>query len=170
MRVRVMDLKKYTLEDLLLAAMKSEIESHAVYTSIATQVKNGLLKDKFKFLAQEEKKHRQFIEQVYKAKFPKKKIMIPETTPVPLPSLLMPEEDTPLGTILKNAMAAEKAAHEFYQSLSHEFTKNDATIRNTLSYFADMELQHYKILEMEKESMDRFEQADIYWDMVHVGP
>jgi len=56
MRVRVMDLKKYTLEDLLLAAMKSEIESHAVYTSIATQVKNGLLKDKFKFLAQEEKK------------------------------------------------------------------------------------------------------------------
>lgn len=165
-----MDLKKYTLEDLLLAAMKSEIESHAVYTTIATHVKNGLLKDKFKFLAQEEEKHRSFIEQVYKAKFPKKNITIPGTTPVPLPPLTIPDEDTPLGTVLRNAMAAEKAAHEFYQSLSKQFTKEDKTIRNTLSYFSDMELQHYKILEIEKESMDRFEQADVYWDMVHVGP
>lgn len=165
-----MNLKKYTLEDLLLAALKSEIESHSVYTAISKQVKNGLLKDKFKFLAQEEEKHHSFIEQVYKAKFPKKKIIIPETTPVPLPPLSMPDEDTPLGTILQNAMTAEKAAYEFYQSLSKEFTKKDATIHNTLSYFADMELQHFKILEIEKESMDRFEEADVYWDMVHAGP
>jgi rubrerythrin len=150
--------------------MKSEIESYTVYTTIANQVKNGLLKDKFKFLATEEEKHRSFIEQVYKAKFPKKKIVIPETTPVPLPRLIIPDEEAPLGTILKNAMVAEQAAHEFYQSLSKQFTKNDATIRNTLSYFADMELQHYKILQIEKESMDRFEEADIYWPMVHAGP
>ncbi|MCU0851114.1 MAG: ferritin family protein [Candidatus Thermoplasmatota archaeon] len=165
-----MDLKKYTLEDLLLAAMKSEIESYTVYTAIAKQVKNGLLKDKFKFLAQEEQKHRGFIEQVYKAKFPKKKITLPENTPVPFPPLITPDEDTPLGTILKSAMTAEQAAHDFYQALSQQFSKNDSSIRNTLQYFADMELQHYKILEIEKESMDRFEQADIYWDMVHVGP
>ena len=117
------DLKKYTLEDLLLAAMKSEIESHTVYTTIADKVKNGLLKDKLKFLAKEEEKHRSFIEQVYKEKFPKKKITIPKTTPVPLPPLVIPDEDTPLGTILKNAMVAEQAAHEFYQKLSEQFTK-----------------------------------------------
>ncbi len=165
-----MDLRKYTLEELLLAAMKAEIESSAVYTTIAETVKNGLLKDKFRFLAKEEQKHKAFIEQVYKAKFPKRKILIPKTTPVPIPSLNLPDEDAPLGTILKNAMAAEQAAHEFYQSLSKQFTKNDMTIHNTLSYFADMELQHYKILEIEKESMDRFEEADIYWPMVHAGP
>jgi len=168
--VRKVDLKKYTLEDLLLAAMKSEIESQKVYTRIAEQVKNGLLKDKLKFLAKEEEKHRTFIEQVYKAKFPKKKITIPKTTPVPLPQLVVPEEDTPLGTVLKNAMYAEQAAYEFYQALSTQFTKNDAMIRNIISYFADMELQHYKILEIEKESMDRFEEADVYWPMVHAGP
>jgi rubrerythrin len=168
--VRKVDLKKYTLEELLLAAMKSEIESYMVYTRIAEQVKNGLLKDKLKFLAKEEEKHRTFIEQVYKAKFPKKKITIPKTTPVPLPQLVVPEEDTPLGAVLKNAMHAEQAAYEFYQALSAQFTKNDTMIRNTLSYFADMELQHYKILEIEKESMDRFEEADVYWPMVHTGP
>jgi rubrerythrin len=165
-----MDLRKYTLEELLLAAIKSEIESRTVYTTIADQVKNGLLKDKFKFLATEEEKHRTFVEQVYKAKFPKKKITIPKTTPVPLPPLVIPDENTALGTILKNAMAAEQAAHEFYQSLSTQFTRGDTMIRNTLSYFADMELQHYKILEIEKESMDRFEEADVYWPMVHAGP
>ncbi|DAC72453.1 MAG TPA: Rubrerythrin, partial [Thermoplasmata archaeon] len=135
-----MDLRKFTLEDLLLAAMKSEIESHAVYSKIAEQVKNGLLKDKMAFLAKEEEKHRLFVEQVYAAKFPKKKLVIPKTTPVPLPHLIIPDEDTPLGTVLKSAMQAEQAAHEFYQGLSEQFTKNDAMIRNTLSYFADMEL------------------------------
>lgn len=164
-----MDLKKYSLEDLLLAAMKSEIESHEVYTTIARNVKNGLIKDKMMFLSSEEQKHKAFIEQVYKAQFPKKKLVIPTSTPVPIPALVIPEEDTPLSTILKTAMAAEHAAHEFYQSLSKQFTQ-DKKISHTLSYFADMELQHYKILEIEKESMDRFEEADVYWDMVHVGP
>jgi rubrerythrin len=167
--VRKVDLKKYTLEDLLLAAIKSEIESNLVYTRIAETVKNGLLKDKMKFLAKEEQKHKTFIEQVYKAKFPKKKVAVPKTTPVPIPALIIPDEDTPLGTILKSAMLAEQAAQDFYQSLSKQFTK-DEKIRNTLSYFADMELQHYKILEIEKESMDRFEEADVYWPMVHAGP
>ncbi|MBN1860230.1 MAG: ferritin family protein [Candidatus Thermoplasmatota archaeon] len=164
-----MDLRKYSLEDLLLAAMKSEIESYDVYMTMARNVKNGLLKDKLMFLATEEQKHKAFIEQVYKARFPTKNLVIPTSTPVPLPALVIPDEDTPLGTVLKNAMAAEHAAYEFYQSLSKQF-KQDDKIRHTLSYFADMELQHYKILEIEKESMDRFEEADVYWDMVHVGP
>ena len=164
-----MDLKKYTLEDLLLAAMKSEVESKMIYMKIAKTVKNGLLKDKLEFLAKEEEKHRQFVEQIYKKNFPGKKLVLPKITPVPLPQLIISGEDTPLGTMLKNSMLAEQAAHDFYKSLSKQFTEN-AMIRNTLSYFADMELQHYKILEIEKESMDRFEEADVYWPMVHAGP
>ena len=164
-----MDLKKYNLEELLLAAMKSEVESNSVYKTIAKRVKNGLLKDKLEFLAKEEEKHRKYVEQVYKKTYPKKKIVLPKTTPVPLPTLIIPGEDTPLGTVLQTAMQAEHAAQEFYTMLSARF-QDDATIRNTLSYFADMELQHYKILEIEKESMDRFEEADVYWPMVHAGP
>jgi rubrerythrin len=157
------------MEDLLLAAMKSEVESNAVYTTIAKRIKNGLLKDKFQFLAKEEEKHRQYVEQVYKKTYPKKKIVLPKTTPVPLPVLVIPDEETPLGVVLHTAMQAEHAAQEFYTSLAEQF-QNDATIRNTLSYFADMERTHYKILEIEKESMDRFEESDVYWPMVHAGP
>jgi len=164
-----MNLKKYNLEDVLLAAIKSEQESCTVYTTMASFVKNGLLKDKLLFLAKEEENHRQFVEKLYIARYPKKKIKIPASTPVPLPTLTHPSEDIPLGTLLRNAMQVEQAAHEFYQSLSKEFG-NDTTVKNVLSYFADMELQHFKILEIEKESMDRFEESDVYWPMVHAGP
>jgi len=164
-----MDLKKYTLEELLLAAMKSEVESNAVYAKIARNIKNGLLKDKLEFLAKEEEKHRAFIEHVYKKKFPKKLIVLPSKTSVPLPELRIPDEDAPLGSVLLSAMNAEQATYEFYKELSKQFT-DDKIIRNTLTYFADMELQHYKILEIEKQSMDRFEEADVYWPMVHAGP
>jgi rubrerythrin len=164
-----MDLSKYTLEDILLAAIKSEMESNSIYSTLAHKVKNGLLKDKLLFLAKEEQKHKEFIERLYAAKFPKKKLYIPATTPVPLPSFSIPDEDTPLGILLQHAMKAEQAAYDFYTSLSTVFA-NEEKIHNILSYFADMELQHYKILEIEKENMDRFEEADVYWDMVHVGP
>jgi rubrerythrin len=163
-----MNLKKYDLEDLLLAAMKSEVESTKVYTKIARTVKNALLKDKLLFLAKEEEKHRQYVESLYKKTFPRKKPVLPKTTPVPLPSLMIPDEDIPLSTILKTAMQAELAAKEFYTYLSTQF--QNTSIRNTLAYFSNMELQHYKILEIEKESMDRFEEADVYWPMVHAGP
>jgi len=164
-----MDLKKFQLEELLLAAIKSEVESNAVYAKIARNVKNGLLKDKLEFLAKEEEKHRLFIERIYKKRFPKKLIMLPSKTPVPLPEILIPDEDVPLSAVLKSAMQAEQAAYEFYKELSKQFT-DDTMIQHTLTYFADMERQHYKILEIEKESMDRFEEADVYWPMVHVGP
>jgi rubrerythrin len=163
-----MNLRKYDLEELLLAALKSEVESNNVYSKIARRVKNALLKDKLVFLAKEEEKHRQYVEQIYKRTFPGKKPILPKTTQVPLPPLALPDEDTPLSTVLKTAMQAELAAKEFYTYLSTRF--QNASIRNTLSYFADMELQHYKILEIEKESMDRFEEADVYWPMVHAGP
>jgi rubrerythrin len=163
-----MNLKKYDLEELLLAALKSEIESNKVYSKIARRVKNALLKDKLSFLAKEEEKHRQYIEQIYKKTYPGKKLLLPKTTQVPLPPLAIPDEDTPLSTVLKSAMHTELATKEFYTYLSTQF--RNASIRHTLSYFADMELQHYKILEIEKESMDRFEEADVYWPMVHAGP
>ncbi len=164
-----MDLEKFSLEDLLLAAIKSEVESNKIYSDIAKKIKNGLLQDKLEFLAKEEEKHRLFIEEIFKKKFPGKEISIPEKSPVPLPEVKITDEDIPISKVLRSSMQAEQAAHDFYESLSKKFN-DESTVKNTLLYFADMELQHYKILEMEKESMERFEEADVYWPMVHVGP
>jgi rubrerythrin len=163
-----MDLGQYDLEDLLLAAIKSEIESNKLYSKMIKKTKNGLLQDKLEFLAKEEEKHRNFIEEIYMNHFPEKKLKIPDQTPVPLPEIKM-TDDTPLSTLLKEAMNAELNASDFYKNLAERFEEG-SKIFNTLKYFADMEIGHYKLLEMEKNSMERYEEDDVYWPMVHAGP
>jgi rubrerythrin len=164
----MMDLSNFDLEDLLLAAIKSEIESNKLYLKMGKKTKNGLLEDKLKFLAKEEDKHRLYIEDIYKNHYPDKKINIPLENTVPLPEVKI-TEDTPLSKLLKDAMIAEKIASEFYKSLASRFEEG-TKLNSTLLYFSDMERGHFKILEMEKESMERFEEGDVYWPMVHVGP
>ncbi|MDH7506600.1 MAG: ferritin family protein [Candidatus Thermoplasmatota archaeon] len=163
-----MNLNNLNLEKLLLAAIKSEIESRKLYLDIAKKTKNGLLSDKLKFIANEEKKHKKFIENIYKNHYPGKKIIIPKKSPVPLPQIIISDEMA-VSKLLKMAMEAETAASDFYKSLSKFFEKG-SKLYNTLVYFSDMENGHFKILETEKESMERFEEADVYWPMVHAGP
>jgi len=163
-----MDLNEFELEDLLLAAIKSEEESNKLYSKMMKKTKNGLLQDKLEFLAKEEQKHREFIEEIYSNHFPEKKLVIPDQTPVPMPEVKITEE-TPLSVLLKEAMNAEQSASDFYKNLAGRFEQG-SKINNTLMYFADMEIEHKKILEMEKESMERYEEDDVYWPMIHVGP
>ena len=61
-----MNLSNYTKKDLLLSAIKSEVESNRIYTLLAEIVENGLMKDKFIYLAREEQKHKHFLESIFK--------------------------------------------------------------------------------------------------------
>ena len=163
-----MDLHEFDLEDLLLAAIKSEVESNKLYKKMKKKTKNGLLQDKLEFLAQEEEKHRQYVEDIYRNHYPDIEVILPRETPVPLPEVEF-TKDTPLSKLLKEAMNAEKSASDFYHSLAERFEEG-TKLHNTLIYFSKMEIGHYKILETEKESMEHFEEGDVYWPMVHAGP
>ena len=163
-----MDLGSYELEDLLVAAIKSEEDSNQLYSKMASKTENGLLKDKLVFLANEENRHRKFIEEIYANHFPDNELVLPKEFPVPMPKIEY-AENTPLSELLIQAMNAEMEACEFYKTLADRFEAG-TKIHNTLVYFSDMEFGHYKILDMEKESMERFEEGDVYWPMVHVGP
>jgi rubrerythrin len=164
-----MDLTSYSLEDLILAAIKSEQESHDIYTKIAKNVENGLMIDKFQFLANEEAKHKHYVEQLYHKQFPNKELALPSKTPVPLPEISLPEnEEISLSDVIEQAINAEQTAHDFYLHLSARF--DDTTTKHMLHYFADMETGHYKLLEQEQQSLKWFEQSDVYWPMVHAGP
>ena len=164
-----MDFSIYTLKELLLAALKSEADSKKVYLQLAKRVKNYLLKDKFEFLAKEEERHRVFIEDMFKKEFPRKEPILPKETSVPLPRINIIDEDVPISKILVQAMDAEKASHDFYLELSKYF-RDDPKVKNTLLYFATMEIGHYKLLEVEKQAMESYEAADDYWPMMHIGP
>jgi len=163
-----MNLDNFKLDELLLTAIKSEIDSNKFYKRIAKKTKNGLLQNKLEFLAKEEEKHREFVEDIYKNHYPDEKINLPKETPVPMPKIDL-DEEMPVSKLLDMAMKAEEKASDFYKSLADRFEEG-SKIHNTLLYFADMEKGHYTILELEKESMERFEEADVYWPMTHVGP
>ncbi|MBU7045824.1 MAG: ferritin family protein [Theionarchaea archaeon] len=163
-----MDVSTYSFKDLLLAALKSEVESERVYQTLADRVENAFLVDRLTFLAGEEVKHKQFIEGLFRKNFPGMNIILPEKTDVPLPVMKIPDESIPLSTVFESAMDAEKASSRFYEALAHRV--DDSPVQKTLLYFAAMEMNHYKILESEHESMKRFEDFDIEWPMMNVGP
>jgi rubrerythrin len=164
-----MDLRGFDERTLLLAAVRSEIESKKAYQQIAEGVRNALLKDKLIFLASEEEKHRALIEGVFAEKFPAETLAIPDHSPVPLPRLNITDEIMPLTEVFEAAMNAEKAAHDFYNELASLYDAH-AGLKKTIAYVATMEMGHYKLLEIEKHHMERFEDFDVYTPSIHIGP
>jgi hypothetical protein len=47
--------------------------------------------------------------------------------------------------------------------------ENTLTLKKTIEYIATMEMGHYKLIEIEKDNMKKFEDFDIYLPMIHVG-
>ena len=164
-----MDLKGYSLEDIILTAIKSEVEATAIYTKLAERIKNAILKDRLVFLAGEEAKHRAFIEALHHREFPGKAIVLPERTPVPMPSVEIPAEHVLMSKVIKSAMDAERAASQFYSAFARSYTK-DPQVAKILQYFASMEMTHYELLEREKDTADKLEDFDGMWPMMHAGP
>jgi len=163
-----MDLSKFSENTLLVAALKSEIDSKEIYQHTANRVNNALLKDKLTFLASEEVKHHTIIEGIYKENFPNEELQIPEKSPVPMPELIITDEMMPISEVFLMAMNAEKASYDFYNELARLYESNP-TLKKTIEYVATMEMGHYKLIEIEKDNMKKFEDFDIYLPMIHVG-
>jgi rubrerythrin len=164
-----MKLKDYALADLLLSAVKSEIESQKVYAGVAMRVKNAFLKDRMNFLALEEKKHQQVLEGFFKQQFPGQALTLPQKPVVPLPEIKFKDEMVPLSEIFAQALRAEMAAHDFYLQLAELFAGNREK-KDLLIYFSMMEMGHYKLLELEKSNLERLEEYGEEQEMIHVGP
>ncbi|MBN2346031.1 MAG: ferritin family protein [Candidatus Aminicenantes bacterium] len=164
-----MNLSQYKLDDLLLAAIKSEIESRDVYARVAGRVKNAFLKERLEFLAAEEEKHRDALAKLFSQRFPGRDAVVPEKPVVPLPEIRFRDERVPLSDVLAQAMKAEQAAHDFYLQLADRFA-DDAEKRNLLLYFSMMEMGHYKLLDLEKSSLERLEEYGEEQELIHVGP
>lgn len=158
-----------SLKELLLIALRAEMDSKAFYEGLAGRVRNFLLKDRLNFLAGEEEKHRIYFYNLLKEKFPGEEIVPPPFTPVPLPRLELPGEEVPLSEVLWQAMQAEKAAEDFYTQLAEQFAPESGE-RKMLIYIAAMERGHYRLLDQEREIALRFEEADFTWPMTHLGP
>jgi rubrerythrin len=164
-----MNLSKYSLEDLFFTAIKAEIDSKEAYSIMAGITKNAFLRDRFRFLADEEQKHRSFLTQQYEVQFPKKTLELPEVSPVPLPEIDTNLERNPMSKIIQQAMDAERAAYDFYMGFAKHVQSNKS-LAATLGYFARMEESHYQMLKQEMEAEQEFEAFDDFNPLMHAGP
>ncbi|MCU0798396.1 MAG: ferritin family protein [Candidatus Thermoplasmatota archaeon] len=163
-----MDLEHYSMKDLLLTAIKSEIESNMVYTQLSEKVANAFLKDRLLFLASEERKHKEFLEGLYREMFNEYDISLPVRSPVPLPEVRVSGKHVMVSDVMLQAMASEKAASEFYAFLSENLEDEDK--KRTMHYLSSMEMGHYRILELEQEQLSATEDYEVEWGMMHAGP
>ncbi|MCS7258062.1 MAG: ferritin family protein [candidate division WOR-3 bacterium] len=164
-----MDISKFNLKDLLLTALKAELESKKIYEVTADRVSNFLLKDRLKFLANEENRHYLFFQDLYYQEFGNTEFTLPDKTPVPLPTINISSEDMPISAILTQALEAEKAAFDFYTVLAERYNSK-SEIKNMLLYIASMEMGHYRLLEIERENAEKFEAYNIEYPLMHIGP
>ncbi len=178
-----MDLKQYSKKEIILTALKSEIDSEKAYLELAKRVKNFLLADRLKFLGQEEKKHAAFLIGLFKEEYPGEQPKVPPESPIPLPEINIEDESLPMSQLLDQAKEAEDTAATFYTSMISIFSEDQydkpldannkarlVAVRDSLLYLATMEIGHSKILETEAELAREKEHHEMDWDMIHVGP
>ena len=165
-----MKLAKYALADLLLAAVKSEIESQAVYSRLAQRVKNA------------------FLQRTAGIPRPRgKKAPAGPGGHLP-PALSRPGPHGPRKTggaaapdpFQRRARPAQRdlrPGHErragrprFLPAAGRALFDDDVEKKNLLLYFSMMEMGHYKLLDLEKESLERLEEYGEEQEMIHVGP
>ena len=167
--IKQIDVTQYSKEDLIMMGLKNETDSERIYRDLSERVENVFLKQKLSFLADEEVKHKKYFESFFKTTFPGKEMKIPDIDLGPLPKLNVKDESIPVSEILYLAMGTEQAAHDFYMALTKVFA-GDKKVVDMLTFFASMEMIHYSILAQEKDNMEKFEDYDSEWPMVHVGP
>jgi rubrerythrin len=163
-----MDLRDFSLPDLLETAIKSEIEAREMYLSLRDSVKDSYLRNRLEFIAGEEATHRDYLTGVYRNNFNKDPV-IPESSVIPLPEVKVQPGLVMASDVLDQAMVAEKAASDFYLALSEMFQKDHET-ENMLSYLSKMETGHYNLLQTERDRLMIAEDYEFEWPMMHAGP
>ncbi|NIM90794.1 MAG: hypothetical protein GTO17_07590 [Candidatus Aminicenantes bacterium] len=150
----MIDASQASVETLIGMAVRAEIDANKIYSTLADQLSNPLLKEKFSLLAFEENKHKTILENLFAELFLGEEIQIPDKTDQALLPSIQMSPSSSLVDILSQAMEAEKAAENFYLSLSARVQKPQKEI---LEYLAKVEKSHYHMLHSEYVLAQEFE-------------
>ena len=139
----------------LSLAIYNEQSAFDFYTRLSDIIKNASGKEKFKFLASDEKRHRELLEGHYK-KITGGKAFPFDPDKVKTIKVEVRDNST-ASEALDIGIKAEKEAYQFY-SKSAEATQ-DPDAKKMFSMLAEQEDRHYNLLTAEKQALiDQF-----YW-------
>ena len=140
------DITKQSLKELLGVAVRSEIDSNKIYKAWADRLSNPLLKEKFQWLANEEQKHKEILESLFKEMHPDDELQIPGEVPEELMKRITITPSSTLADFLYQAMETEKSAETFYAKLAGRVEEAKKKI---LNYLSSVEHSHYMMLKSE---------------------
>lgn len=150
----MLDVSTASIKELLGFAVRSEMDSNKTYSDLAERVKNPLLKEKFQWLAYEEKKHKEVLEKLFDALFSGEKLVVPEQMATELIKHIEVTPSSGLVDILYQAMESEKSAEDFYARLASRVDEPQSKI---LKYLSKVEHSHYMMLRSEYTLAQDFE-------------
>ncbi len=150
----MLDVSSASVKDLLGYAIRSEIDSNKTYKDLSKKVSNPLLKEKFRWLAFEENKHKEILIKLHAVLFPNQTIQIPEEPSRDLFKRIDVTPSSSLVEILLQAMDAEKFAEDFYARLAERIESGQ---KRLLQYLSKVEHSHYLMLKAEYDAVQDFE-------------
>lgn len=150
----MLDVSTASIKDLMGYAIRSEMDSNKAYTELSDRVSNQLLKEKFRWLAFEENKHKEILLQLHKVLLPNQPIQIPEKPSEELFKSINVQPSTSLLDILLQAMESEKLAEDFYVRLADRVEGGQNRL---LLYLSKVEHSHYLMLKTEYDAVQDFE-------------
>jgi rubrerythrin len=142
-------------QEALSVAIYNEQSAFDFYTKLSDVIKNESGREKFKFLASDEKRHRKLLEGYYKKISGGKEFQF---DPSKVKAIKVEVRDnTSASEALDIGIKAEKEAYEFYNKSAEQ--TNDPDAKKMFLMLAEQEDRHYNLLTAEKQALiDQF-----YW-------
>jgi rubrerythrin len=150
----MLDVSTASVNKLLGIAIRAEIDANKTYSDLAERVSNPLLKEKFRWLAYEENKHKEILEKLFETLNQGEEPQIPDKADEALLPAIHIGPSSSLADILHQAMEAEKSAENFYANLSKRF---EGPQKKILIYLSKVEHSHYMMLHSEYALAQDFE-------------
>ena len=141
-------MKNKELKHVLEAAIEKEKESYDFYMHLCEVVEEEGVKDTLRYLAEEEKKHKNFLKDYKKGRFGGQALRMTEVIDygiaqyVEVPDI---EKDMESKDVYLVAAHREYNAYKFYQNLAHMHPEGEA--RELLRTIANEELKHKEKVE-----------------------
>lgn len=158
-----MDLKDYSVKDLLLTAIKSEEDTYQLYDTLNSRLEGDRLSAKLNFLTEQELKHRKLLERFHSERFPGEEVDVNDiTTDVPLPMIDIAPGYYPVGDLLGQVMESELITSEFYGSWK-EINEKDDELDELLDYLSEWERKHYRIISELKKDLGEYGKEKVEW-------
>jgi len=141
-------MKNKELKHILQAAIEKEKESYDFYMHLCDMVDDEGAKDTLRYLAGEEKKHRNFLKDYRKGRFGEQALRLTEVIDYEIAQYLEApdiEKDSESKEVYLVAAHREYNAHTFYKNLANIHPEGEA--RELLHKMANEELKHKEKVE-----------------------